>query len=227
MKKYTVYKTIQLVLFIALAAVAVFVVFPDADIYHRVANDPVMMALAVVVWVSLGISFLFIFLDYHFFFGYRKEYREMEYAAHSDPVSGIANRFSCDMMIEKYMDRELPEKLGCIMFDLTNIQEINRLYGHLAGNVCIRDFSNILRLSSDELCFVGRNGGNKFLALFENSTPEDMQKFLDRVNQRVSAHNREIENGEILFSFGKAYIPEDTVETISGLIALANSRIVK
>lgn len=225
MKKYTFYKTVQLVLFLVLAAGVLLKVFPDAGLYHKIAADGDMKLLSAVLWAALGLSFLFIFLDFTFFFGYRKEYREMEYAAHSDPLSGIANRFSCDMVIEKYLDRPLPENMGCIMFDLTNIQEINRLYGHVQGNSVIRDFSNILRLSSDDLCFVGRNGGNKFLALFEDTSEDDMKVFTDRVAQRVSAYNRDAQSGPIEYSLGKAYHEGAEVKDITNLISLANRRI--
>ena len=225
MKKYTAYKTVQLILFVFATMLILLKVFPDTEIYHQVAVDPTMKILCTILWAILALSFFFIFLDYTYFFGYRKEYREMEYAARSDPVSGIANRFSCDMVIEKYLDKPLPEDMGCIMFDLTNIQEINKLYGHVQGNVAIRDFSNILRLSSDGLCFVGRNGGNKFLALFEYTTKESMQIFLDRVSQRVFVYNRDAKEGPLEFNFGMAFHEGSDVKEITNLISLANSRI--
>ena len=227
MKKYTAYKTVQLVLFLALAAVSAFRIFGSPEIFHQVAIDGTMKLLCVLLWAVLGLAFLFIYLDFTFFFGYRKEYREMEYAAQSDPVSGIANRFSCDMMIERYLDKEVPNEVGCIMFDLCNIQEINRLYGHLRGNEAIRDFSGILRLSSDQLCFVGRNGGNKFLAIFENGGEENMKLFLERVEQRVTLHNHDLQSAGIQYRYGTSLAAEDGNESITALIALANNRIGK
>lgn len=225
MKKYTAYKTLQLIIFVALAGIAVFSVFRDADIYHRVATDDTLRLMAAIVWVAIGISLLFIFLDFTYFFGYRKEYREMDLAVHADPMSGIANRFSCDMVIEKYADRELPDTVGVIMIDLTNIQEVNRLYGHVMGNMTIRDFSNILRLSSQDLCFVGRNGGNKFLAIFEDCTEERMHTFLERIAQRVTLHNKDAETAPIEYSAGSAFKEAEPCRDITSLIALANRRI--
>ena len=225
MKKYTAYKTVQLILFIALAALIIFKIFPSSQIYHQVATDPTMKLLAMVLWIVLGLSFLFILLDFTYFFGYTKEYREMESAVHSDPLSGIANRFSCDILIEKYLDKPLPANIGCMMFDITNIREINRLYGHLDGNATIRDFSNILRLSSDNLCFVGRNGGNKFLAIFEDTNEESMRQFVNRVRQRVENYNMETATGAIEYGYGSAYHEGDKVNDITNLISLANSRI--
>ena len=225
MKKYTLYKTIQLILFIFIAILIMAWIFPNSDVYHAVATNTTVKLVCACIWALLLLSFVFILLDYVFFFNHLKEYREMDIAVHSDPLSGIANRFSCDVMIEKYLDRPLPNDIGCIMFDLTNIRQINDLYGHVQGNMAIRDFSNILRLSSDELCFVGRNGGNKFLAIFENCSPEDMAGFLDRVDLRVRNHNRDVINSTLEYSYGTSFQEDDRADGITSLIALANSRI--
>ena len=226
MKKYTVYKTVQLVLFIAISAMVLAYIFPSKNVYHLVATDPTIRFLAIIVWAILLLSFIFILLDYVFFFNHLKEYKEMDIAVHSDPLSGIANRYSCDAMIDRYLDKPVPDNVGAIMFELTNIQEINSLYGHIQGNMAIRDFSNILRLSSNELCFVGRNGGNKFLALFENCTEDDMRKFLARVEQRVNNHNHDVINSPLEYSYGTSYSNDETLpEGITQLISIANSRI--
>ena len=225
MKKYSLYKTIQLILMIAVSAAVIIWIFPQADVFHLLANDSTYKLLAAAVWGVLLLSFLFIFLDYTFFFNYKKDYKEMELAANSDPVSGIANRFSCDVLIEKYMDKPLPPDIGIIMINMTNVNDINRMYGHLQGNMTIRDFSNMLRISSSDLCFVGRNGGINFLAIFENGTQEKMMTFLDRVQQRVEISNRDVKNIPVEYGYGCAFSGTDSVQSITELISLANSRV--
>ena len=160
MRKHDIVKTIQLIIFILLTAFGCYKIFTNHSLYHMIASDPDVRIMFALLWFVLGLSFFFIFLDFSFSASYKKDYRELDFAVHSDPVAGIANRYSCDALIEKYLDRPLPDTLGCIMFDLTNIQEINTLYGHLQGNAVIRDFSNILKLASVNMCFVGRNGFN-------------------------------------------------------------------
>lgn len=221
-----IYKTIQLVLYVLLAGFCLFIILSDDRLYHLVASDSSIRILCFALWLVLGLSFLFIYRDFSFFSSYKKDYRELNYAVHSDPLSGIANRFSCDVMIEKYLDKPLPEDLGCIMFDLSNVAEINKLYGHLQGNQLIRDFSNILSLASTELCFVGRNGGNKFLSIFESASPEDMDIFLERVSQKVRAYNHDSSNHlSIKYHYGIAFHENEEIRTITDLIALSNRRI--
>lgn len=225
MKKLDIFKTIQLVVDIILTAICIYTIIFNPEIYHAVAADPAMRLICGLLWVVLGLSFLFLFLDFNFFSSFKQDYRDLNFAVHSDPLSGIANRFSCDAVIEKYLDQPLPHELGCIMFDLTNIVETNRLYGHAQGNVLIKDFSKILKLASVDLCFVGRNGGNKFMALFESGTDDKIQVFLKRIHVKIAAYNVDPNTHPIEYRYGVAFHEGDTVKTITDLIALANKRI--
>lgn len=225
MKKFDVFKTIQLILFIILAVTGLFIIFSDNELYQMIANNPHIRTLCILLWVALVMAFLFIFMDFSLFSTFKKDYRELDFAVSSDPVAGIANRYSCDTLIEKYLDKPLPDEIGCIMFDLTNIGEINQQWGHIKGNELIYEFSNILQSSSANLCFVGRNGGNKFLALFENGTTQRMNTFLTRVDKKVKRHNADPDEIPIRYEYGLAYGEGDKVKTITDLIALSNSRI--
>lgn len=222
MKKYSLYKTIQLVIFLLLAAIVVVDFIAVPQLFHSVASEPGTRTISILLWSAMALSFAFLYLDFSFFLNYRKEYREMEKAAGTDPVSGIANRFSCDTMIDKYYGKILREGAGCIMFDLKSIQTIERA----TGNELIRTFSMILRLSSSELCFVGRNGGIKFMALFEDGGEESVKTFLTRVEERVANYNASSGSAVIEYSYGCAISGVDEVTDIIKLISLANSRIV-
>lgn len=224
MKKLDIFKTIQLIIFIILTAICAYSVFFTPAVFHTVATNPSVRTVCILLWIVLGTSFLFLFLDFSFFSTFKRSYRDLTHAVHSDPVAGIANRFSCDMVIEKYLDKPLPENLGCIMFNLTNIMAINNLYGHIEGNTLIKDFANILRMASVDLCFVGRNGGNKFLAIFEETTDEKMKIFLERVHYKIESHNSGTDTHPIEYTFGSAYHENAEIDDITSLIALANRR---
>ena len=127
--------------------------------------------------------------------------------------------------IEKYYDKKLPENLACIMIDLANLPEVNSLYDHATGNILLKDFSTILSSASLSLCFVGRNGGNKFLAIFENGEQEKLDTFLARVADRVKQHNLSSDAIAIEYHTGVAMNSKEHMDQITNLIALANKRI--
>ena len=219
-----IYKTIQLILFILLAITCLCIVLFDANMRSLIASDPGIRLIYALLGGILGLSFIFICFEFSFLSSCKKDYTQLDHAVYSDPLSGLANRFSCDNMIEKYLDKPLPECLGCIMFDL-KVNEINRLYGHIHGNHHIREFADLLKMASTDLCFVGRNGGNKFLALFEEGSQEKIDQFLSRLRQRVQAYNDFPENLPIEYYYGVAFQEGDAAKTITDLIALSNKRI--
>lgn len=225
MKRYNLIKTIQLVLFIILAIGCLAVVLLDPDVFHLVANDASYRMICILLWVVFAVSFICIFVDFSFLSSYKRDFSELDFAVHSDPVAGIANRYSCDALIEQYLDKPLPKEVGCIMFELTNLSEINKAFGHTQGNAMIREFSTILQMTAVDLCFVGRNGGNKFLALFENGSMDKMLFFLSRVKQKADLHNELNPNCRMDYLYGIAFDEGDSVHTITELIALSNRRI--
>lgn len=225
MKKFDRFKTVQLILTLLLAGVGLYLILTDAELYHLVANNLRIRMLCILLWLSFVLAFLFIFLDFSRLSSLKKDYRELDFAVSSDPVAGIANRYSCDALIEKYLDKPLPPQIGCVMFDLKNIQEINKVHGHLRGNDLIRDFSGILQAASRDLCFVGRNGGNTFLALFEDCSTEKLDTFLERVETKVAQHNDSDTGTPISYRYGVAFHEGAEVNMITDLIALASRRI--
>ncbi len=227
MKKHDLLKIIQLIVFIILTAVCFYCIVLNPEIYHLIAQDAHIRLVCVLLWITLGLSFLFILLDFNFSSAFKKDYRELDYAVHSDPLSGLANRLSADAMIEKYLNKPVPDDFACVMIDLANIRETNELYGHLAGNTLIREFSDMLNTASVGLCYVARNGGNKFLAIFEKTDENHIAAFLRNVTEEVKKYNDSHGACPIYYRVGVAFHEEKTenLKSVPDLIALANKRI--
>ncbi len=218
-------KTIQLILFVVLIALGLYLVFSDGELYQLIGSNPSVRLMCGLLWVMAVLSLAFILWDFSSFSSLKKDYSELDFAVHNDHIAGIANRFSCDAMIEKYLDKPLPDTVGCIMVDLTNIRQINDAKGYVAGNAAIHAFSNILHTASLGLCFVGRNGGNKFMALFEECTSEKLEAFQLRIQETVERYNQEQENHPLQYICGCAFREGEQVKTINQLIALADRRL--
>lgn len=224
MKKFNVIKTTQLIVLLVYLAVCAYLLIANRSMFHDIAHDRNLTLVSVMLWAGVGISLVFLILDYRFLADYKRDYRELDFAVHSDPLSGLANRNSCDAIIEQYLDKPLPRDLGAVMLELTNIRSINQRLGHTQGNAVIRDFSNILKMSSVSLCFVGRNGGNKFLAIFEESSRDHIEQFLARVEKKITAYNQKNPEKPIAYSFGVAFDEPEKL-TITELVALSNRRL--
>ena len=182
--------------------------------------------MCMLLWAALGLSFLFIFIDFSTYGSLKREYRELDYAVHSDPIAGIANRYSSDVLIEKYLDRELPRNMGAVMLEISNIKEINENYGHLKGNEAIRIFGAILKMASIDICFVSRNGGNRFLAIFEDSSKENITEFINRVNTKIHEGNNVPGKIVLEFKYGTAFNEKGEYDTVIDMISASFKRML-
>ena len=223
MKKFDLVKTIQLTIFTIFALVCIGLVLFNEDLFHAIANNPTMKLICGLLWFCFGLVFVFIFIDFSLISSYKKDYNELDHAVHTDHISGLANRKSIDEFIEKYRYECLP----CVTLTPTNIQDINNAHGRTAGDDAIRDFSNILMMSSVGLCsFVGRNDGLNFLAFFDKAaTKEDIDKFLANVEGRITSHNIINPSVAISYKFGTAYNEGENAKTITDMIKLSAQRI--
>ena len=224
-KRVELFKTIQLILLFIITCISLVIVFTNEELYQMVGRNPSIRVLCIILWLTLLSSFAFIFWDFSTHSSYKKDYRELDYAVYNDRVAGIANRYSCDAMISKYLDKPLPETVGCVMLDISNIQEINAAHGHVGGNEAISDFSNILHTASVGLCFVGRNGGNKFMALFEDCAEDKLNEFLTRVNRQIEQNNSLESHARIEYRTGRAFARDEKATSITALISLADRRL--
>ena len=226
MKKFNIFKIVQLSLLILITLISVYLLMQPEVKQYIFASTPATI-LFIIIWIVLLASYVFLLIDFSILSSVKLNYHNLYGVAYSDPLSGIPNRFSCDTIIEKYYDTTLPDNLTCVMIDLSNLSSVNKLYDHATGNMLLKDFSNILSASALSLCFVGRNGGNKFLALFEDCSQEKLQLFLDRVQQKTDAHNAREGAYPIVYQYGIAFEDGEAAPTITELIALSNQRIYK
>ena len=217
MKKINYIKTIQLIVFCALAAAEIFGIAAD--------NGQNTGMTSLLLWLSLSFSFFFIFLDFNFYSKEEERYAKLVKDLSSDEMTKIGNRYSIDKLIDRYDNLPLPPDFGCVVLTLSNIRELNEKYGRPEGNAAIRRFSVILKMASVGRCFVGRNGGNKFVAMFEDGTEDTIRDFIQRISGKIDENNADAGNIPMTFEYGAAFHEGDSVKEVTDLIALADRRI--
>ncbi len=223
MRKIEIIKTIELFILIALSIICFYLIILRTNVYHQVTESMELRLLCSLLWFILFVSFMFIFVDFSLYTKQKSKFNALDYAVHSDNLAKIANRQGIDEVIEKYLDNPLPAHLGCMMLLLTSLKDVNSI-SRVEGNNQIRAFSVILKLASVNMCFVGRNGGNVFLAIFEETIKEKIDNYIRRINKKVSEYNQKENVYPMYFKYGIAFDEGDEIKTINELISLANKR---
>ena len=214
MKRFNTLKTVELCIYLLLTIISLIVIFRDKDLYQMIGSNPHVMFISVMLWLAIGLAFVFMFLDYSSYQKLERENTELDVAVFNDPLTGIANKYRCDAYLSQF-EGSFPRNMGSITFVITNLKETNEKLGHDAGDEEIRKFADILADEAKGICFVARNGGNKFLAVFggNGETKKDaMANFLNKVGSRASG---------IEFSYGTSF---DEGDDIFELIALSDVR---
>lgn len=156
MKKFNIFKIVQLSLLILITLISVYLLMQPEVKQYIFASTPATI-LFIIIWIVLLASYVFLLIDFSILSSVKLNYHNLYGVAYSDPLSGIPNRFSCDTIIEKYYDTTLPDNLTCMMIDLSNLLSVNKLYDHADRKCVIKRFFQYPVCLRAVLCFVGRN----------------------------------------------------------------------
>nr|WP_281419161.1 sensor domain-containing diguanylate cyclase [Marinobacterium ramblicola] len=122
--------------------------------------------------------------------------RRLETLAHTDKLTGLANRQMLDRMLPQQIARARrnQEPLSCVIADLDGFKQVNDTYGHPTGDLLIRSiarlFTSITR-TSDLIC---RWGGDEFLFILPNSDQAQARRFAEKLRRAVESHQLQLKD---------------------------------
>ena len=225
MKKFNKLKIIQMILFVVITIIGLVIVFTDAELYQMIGFDPHIRILCIVLWVVLGLSFIFLFLDYRLDSQLRRENEELNYAFYTDPDTGIANRNSCDAYINQYQNRLLPDGMAAFTIMVSNLKELNDELGYEQGDKIIAELAGILQGVLPKRDFLGRNGGDRFLIIMRKCSKTDKEAFLQKIDSAIDQRNRKVSKEEKLeYRIGAALQVERHAMTLHTLVAVSDRK---
>lgn len=81
--------------------------------------------------------------------------------------------------------------LSVALFDLDYFKTVNDNLGHLAGDMVLMKVAEILRIGVRESDYVGRYGGDEFIAVFPHTPIETAVEIVERIRQDVAEITQE------------------------------------
>jgi len=150
------------------------------------------------------------------------------HAAAIDPVSGVFNRRYLQVRLGEELQRsrrhEIP--LALLLIDIDDFKIVNDSYGHLAGDLVLRDVAEILRRSVRVFDVCARFGGEEFVIIMPGSTAESAMRIAERIRERIESYHpadRLLASIRITVSVGLTVSDADT--TVSQLLAQADGAL--
>jgi diguanylate cyclase (GGDEF)-like protein len=112
----------------------------------------------------------------------------MRHQATHDALTGVWNRYA----ILEYLERELHRAhregrpVSVLLSDIDHFKQINDTFGHLAGDVVLKEVAQRMAGGMRPYDLIGRYGGEEFLIVIPGGDAGDAVNCAERLRQRVS-----------------------------------------
>jgi len=140
-------------------------------------------------------------------------YEKVQELAITDGLTGVYVRRH---FLER-LNEEMPRagrhrlKLSVLMIDLDHFKECNDTYGHLVGDIVLKDIAKIMKEHIRQIDLLGRYGGEEFVIALPDTDKSSAASVADRIRQSVERYKFKAydETISMTISVGIATYPED------------------
>jgi diguanylate cyclase (GGDEF)-like protein len=152
--------------------------------------------------------------------------------SHLDPLTGIPNRRELTEYMDHLAQGSRLAKLAIVMLDIDHFKRYNDLYGHPAGDECLRRIAgalrDALRHSGD---MVARYGGEEFVAVLPGNDLQGAELVAERmrlvVQKLAIPHAGWPEVGVVTLSAGIAAATSGGPGDIQAILAAADAALYR
>jgi diguanylate cyclase (GGDEF)-like protein len=225
--------TIGLILFFVLGLATVHgylpyapIMVPPADAAARQFHFYSLLGFAAPHFV-----FLLLLTDRTLHF-WRQRENTIRELSRTDALTGIPNRRSIMEVLEKEVARTRRHgpPLSVVLLDLDHFKKINDTWGHPTGDKVLQEAARVLRESMRQCDVVGRYGGEEFLMVLPDTTPEGAAALLERCRAALATTLIRAETGKtfhISASFGVVCNQQDMNRDVATLIKAADEALYR
>lgn len=141
---------------------------------------------------------------------------EAQIQADTDALTGLSNRRAFERMLGAGGARAMMsgKPMSLAICDIDHFKRFNDTYGHDVGDRVLRFVSSVLLENCGKRGAVSRHGGEEFVAIFEETTPEMVYEIIDAARRDLGERNFVNKDnnetiGTVSFSAGVAVLGAD------------------
>jgi diguanylate cyclase (GGDEF)-like protein len=121
-----------------------------------------------------------------------KQYQDkLNEMASKDGLTGVFNHALLIELFEKELSKRERNcgDIAFVMLDIDFFKKVNDTYGHISGDMVLKELSGILTASTRSSDIVGRYGGEEFGIVLPEITAENAYQLCERIRQSVENHD--------------------------------------
>ena len=228
LRDYKLIKTIQLIVVCVLEAAFLIVILSNRWLRESIFLNKSLFSLCVITYILMILFLICMCIDLYEIRSIVSDNHSLQKQTYLDSLTGIPNRYSLDLIFATYNTPESLRNVGCILFELENLAEVNETQGRAAGDHILQNFSMILEDICDSLGFVGRNSGNEFVVVINNCTEHVINDCFTAIAQRVAMYNND-ENNLTPITYKQTYTlnSDENLPSFSRLLTATYQKLEK
>jgi diguanylate cyclase (GGDEF)-like protein len=115
-----------------------------------------------------------------------------------DQLSGLYNRNTCEELVSNYLDtRNLSLYYSFIIMDIDYFKQVNDKFGHQAGDILLKEFSQLLKEFFSKKDIICRWGGDEFIIFIKDINENNLNIVNEKLQKLCQIMNKKIEyNGD-------------------------------
>ncbi|MBM3153533.1 MAG: GGDEF domain-containing protein, partial [Chloroflexi bacterium] len=132
---------------------------------------------------------LVLFRQYLVLHDNRKLYRKMELQAVTDALTGVYNRHHFNEAIDREIKRaeRYDSPLTLLLLDVDNFKNYNDTFGHLRGDILLKQIAQELTTFIRSTDLLARFGGDEFVIILAETDIVNAQKVADKITSEINA----------------------------------------
>lgn len=193
-----------------------------AEVYSQKRATALDFLEKVVLADIVGLLLLF---GYQIFkaLRYAAMNRILQRKVYLDEATGLPNKNKCEELLDA---PDPPDgNTALCVFDLNNLRTVNNNLGHDKGDEYIRSFAEQLRLAVPSQHFVGRDGGDEFIAILYGVDWDGAQDVLRSIRAQAAEYSRQHPEMPLSYAAGCAIASDFEGSTLRELFRHADKNM--
>lgn len=181
--------------------------------------------LETIVFVDIGGLVVLIAIELVKALRYAAQNRILQSKVYLDEATGLPNKNKCEEILNAPETLSAEDAVAICVFDLNNLRNINNNQGHDKGDEYIRSFAVQLRIAVADEYFVGRDGGDEFIAVLKNVTRGQVEECLRDIREQTVKYSKEHPQMPISYAVGYAMSQDFEQSTMRELFRYADKNM--
>ncbi|THB65576.1 MAG: sensor domain-containing diguanylate cyclase [Gammaproteobacteria bacterium] len=133
----------------------------------------------------------------------QKKIDKLHYLSTHDQLTGLNNFGSFRNYIEcriSELERANHPKMSFMICDIDHFKQFNDTYGHMAGNICLKEVANRILHCRRQMDFVARYGGEEFVVVLPTCSLTEVEIVAERIRAAIFDTSISLEDCEVTVS---------------------------